>query len=499
MADYSLGSGYSSGYGSGGLGLGGGYGGGYGGSSGLGLGGGGNNYGGGWGGGYGLADGYTGSYGLGLNTSSSGGGFYDANGNYNLAPSWWGHPAFSSPSQNSYDTGFSGGQTMGPLSYGFDAPGSSGLGLSAPSQELGFTGNIGLTMPSGTTGYGLSGNDDPNPGFWGSDFGKKLKQVGLFALRVHPATRTPMAVYGALDSLFNGQPGQGLGTLVGMATKNPLAGGLVNLGVDAFNGKPVAGQMGSRIGGMAGGMTGGPVGAALGSMAGSAIGQGYDQGRTGPAPASQAGNQDRQPGDTLGAGLTSLAALWMANKQNKTAQQYRDQQAQQAQTLQQMFAQQQGQMPKPPGMRSPNLGAVRAQMESMFGAGSKTAATLRTQLERKDAASGRRSQYGPREVELLARLAQLRAQAEPSYMNAEIAAANAANQHAAQMYSTQQQAYNNYIQNMLRGQQLGGGNQSAAYQAQQAADLARQQQLAAILYGARETGLFDAAANWWGS
>lgn len=495
MADYSLGGGFSSGYGSGGLGLGGGYGGGnntIGGNPGNSMGG---------GGGLTVRDpGYNANDPYGFGGYDGGGLGLQVPGN-----SWWGHPQFN-PNHPAWGNRFSedsgGGfspSSFSPTDYSFDAPQTSGLGMTAPSQEPGFTGNIGLTMPSGTTGYGLTGNDDPNPGFWGSDFGKKLKQFGLFALRVHPATRTPMAIYGALDSLFNGQPGQGLGTLVGMATKNPLAGGLVNLGVDAFNGKPVAGQMGSRLGGMAGGMTGGPVGAALGSMAGGAIGQGYDQGRTGPAPASQAGNQDRRPGDPLGAGLTSLAALWMANKQNKTAQQYRDQQAQQAQTLQQMFAQQQAQMPKPPGMRNPNLGAVRAQMESMFGAGSKTAATLRTQLERKDAASGRRSQYGPREVELLARLAQLRAQAEPSYMNAEIAAANAANQHAAQMYSTQQQAYNNYIQNMLRGQQLGGGNQSAAYQAQQAADLARQQQLAAILYGARETGLFDAAANWWGS
>lgn len=368
------------------------------------------------------------------------------------------------------------------------------FGDTSPNVTPAWQGMVNLPQIKGPTS-----TNEGEPGFWNSEFGKKLKQFGLFALRVHPATRTPMAIYGALDSLFGGKPSQGMGQIVGMATKNPLLGGAVQLGMDAFSGKPVGGQLGSTLGSMAGGATGGPVGAALGGMAGGAIGQGYDQGRTGPAPASQAGNQDRRPGDPLGAGLTSLAALWMANKQNKTAQQYREQQAQQAQTLQQMFAQQQAQMPKPPGMRSPNLGSVRAQMESMFGAGSKTAATLRTQLERKDAASGRRSQYGPREVELLARLAQLRAQAEPSYMNAEIAAANSANQHAAQMYSTQQQAYNNYIQNMLRGQELGGGNQSAAYQAQQAADLARQQQLAAILYGARETGLFDAAANWWGS
>lgn len=395
------------------------------------------------------------------------------------------------PSQN-WTGGFSFANDFADYAAAPSYSASNVFADSSPTVTPAWQGMVNLPQIKGPTS-----TNEGEPGFWNSDFGKKLKQFGLFALRVHPATRTPMAIYGALNDLSSGRIGQGIGGLVGTATGNPGLAGLFGLGIDAARGQPVNSQLGSRIGGMAGAYTNGPVGAALGSMVGQRIGQGMDAGQGRPA-ASKEGSGTGS-GDVLGAGLSSLAALWMANKQNKTAQQYRDQQAQQAQTLQQMFAQQQGQMPKPPGMRNPNLGAVRAQMESMFGAGSKTAATLRTQLERKDAAAGRRSQYGPREVELLARLAQLRAQAEPSYMNAEIAAANAANQHAAQMYSTQQQAYNNYIQNMLRGQQLGGGNQSSAYQAQQAADLARQQQLAAILYGARETGLFDAAANWWGS
>lgn len=395
------------------------------------------------------------------------------------------------PSQN-WTGGFSFANDFADYAAAPSYSASNVFADSSPTVTPAWQGMVNLPQIKGPTS-----TNEGEPGFWNSDFGKKLKQFGLFALRVHPATRTPMAIYGALNDLSSGRIGQGIGGLVGTATGNPGLAGLFGLGIDAARGQPVNSQLGSRIGGMAGAYTNGPVGAALGSMVGQRIGQGMDAGQGRPA-ASKEGSGTGS-GDVLGAGLTSLAALYMANKQNKTAQQYRDQQAQQAQTLQQMFAQQQGQMPKPPGMRSPNLGSVRAQMESMFGAGSKTAATLRTQLERKDAAAGRRSQYGPREVELLARLAQLRAQAEPSYMNAEIAAANAANQHAAQMYSTQQQAYNNYIQNMLRGQQLGGGNQSSAYQAQQAADLARQQQLAAILYGARETGLFDAAANWWGS
>jgi len=46
-------------------------------------------------------------------------------------------------------------------------------------------------------------------------------------------------------------------------------------------------------------------------------------------------------------------------------------------------------------------------LKGLYGQNSPYAQTLRQQLERKDAASGRRSQYGPREVELQARLAGL--------------------------------------------------------------------------------------------
>lgn len=46
-------------------------------------------------------------------------------------------------------------------------------------------------------------------------------------------------------------------------------------------------------------------------------------------------------------------------------------------------------------------------LKGLYGQNSPYAQTLRQQLERKDAASGRRSQYGPREVELQARLASL--------------------------------------------------------------------------------------------
>ena len=49
----------------------------------------------------------------------------------------------------------------------------------------------------------------------------------------------------------------------------------------------------------------------------------------------------------------------------------------------------------------------------MFGQNSAYSQALRQQLARKDAAGGRRSQYGPREVELQARLAELNSRNAP--------------------------------------------------------------------------------------
>lgn len=55
---------------------------------------------------------------------------------------------------------------------------------------------------------------------------------------------------------------------------------------------------------------------------------------------------------------------------------------------------------------------------NMYGQNSPYAEELRKQLQRRDAAGGRRSQYGPREVELQAKLAQQYSQNAPALMNA---------------------------------------------------------------------------------
>lgn len=60
-----------------------------------------------------------------------------------------------------------------------------------------------------------------------------------------------------------------------------------------------------------------------------------------------------------------------------------------------------------------DLGGQIGQLQSLFSGNSPYAQQLQQQLARKDAAAGRRSQYGPREVELQARLAELNSRNAP--------------------------------------------------------------------------------------
>ena len=87
-------------------------------------------------------------------------------------------------------------------------------------------------------------------------------------------------------------------------------------------------------------------------------------------------------------------------------------------------------------------------------------------------------------------------------MNAEVAAANAANQGAMGLYNSQMQGYNGQLQDrqqnlqrLLAAQQLGMTNTTNQFQAQQAADTRRQQQLATLYGMGKESGLFNWAGN----
>ena len=131
-------------------------------------------------------------------------------------------------------------------------------------------------------------------------------------------------------------------------------------------------------GGILGSMLGGPLGGLVGGSLGNFIGskwEGNGQPYNGQTSNAGTGSGGLNFGDVAG----GLGSLWAASQANK-------------------------------GLSGAggNNSAVNAQIESlssMYGPNSPYAAQLRQTLERKDAAAGRRSQYGPREVQLQAALA----------------------------------------------------------------------------------------------
>lgn len=385
------------------------------------------------------------------------------------------------------------------------------------------------------------GTDENDQGFWNSDLGRMLRKAGMFALNVHPATRGAMALYGGVNALANGNYGQAASSLIGGLTGNGLLGAGAGIVGDSLQGKPVGSRVGGTLGSMIGGAAGGPLGASIGGDLGRYIGNGVSAGQTnpaGPTPSQQAGTegngatryggissdptfgvssgvqnpktpeqaQQGKPStlETLMAGGLSLYGLnRMRNVEKENAAAVRQQQA----ALESMYAGPGQAMagtgsarPSAPRGRTPNLGAISSRLDRMFGPNSESARTLREQLSRADAAAGRRSQYGPREVELLARLTQMRAQAEPGYMNAEISAANAANQHAYSVYAAQLQDENqratlrqNQLQTMFAGR---NSATTALNQNRLLAEQRRQQQLNTLYSLGRDTGLFSTIGSY---
>lgn len=181
------------------------------------------------------------------------------------------------------------------------------------------------------------------------------------------------------------------------------------------------------------------------------------------------------------------------------------------------FEQQQQQMqnikfnaPSAPHFRQTNLDALRNKLGEMFTTDGATGQQLRQMLDRKDAAAGRRSQYGPREVALLSELTRLRAQAEPSYLNSYINSDNqyntaqqgayqAAFANAQAQYNNQYNMANqNYLnqQNLFNNQMNGLG---AQFQSQAGALNASNDNLGNYLQVASDSGLLNWGVNQLGS
>lgn len=514
MADYSLGGGYSGGYGSGGLGLGGGYGGGGNtNSGGLGLGGG--SYGGGYGsgGGYGLGDGYSNSGGSGDGANWGGavsGGFWDGGGSSYTAPTFQPQPL--APAYQSYSDAMSFNSPSAQT-----APAYSIAPTSPDPVGLSWNGSYGLT--DSPSNYSAVNTQNPTT----QDDQKKswmdrMRESGIGLLSLSPSTAKAGAVLGAGANIADGNIGDAVGGLTGMFTGNGLYGNVAGLATDAAMGKPIGDKAVGAALGWLGGTIGTGLGGPLGGILGSQVGGWLNNSRTTNAPGqyneqggdsvnvndygmssrdsgNYMGNGSSGGGMNMGAVLAGLGGLYSYMDGRGTAKDIQGQQAAQQAALMAELQASQGAMPEAPGMVEPDMARVSARLDSMFGAGSESANQLRSQLERKDAAAGRRSQYGPREVQMLTQLAQLRSQVEPSYMNAETAAANAANQSAYNIYNAQMNSHNSDLTRMIQAQQL---NQQAGQNAfnNNQTNANNQMRTIADLYGVgKETGFND----WLGS
>lgn len=160
-----------------------------------------------------------------------------------------------------------------------------------------------------------------------------------------------------------------------VANKFGIPGSIANIGMQMAQGKEPGP---SAVGSMAGSILGSTLGP-LGSIAGSFLGGKFGNQFSGVGDPSAAGNS-RGGGSGMLDGMLGLGAQLYANRQNNKDMS--------------------------------NGGGLG----SMFGQNSPYAQALRQQLERRDAAGGRRSQYGPREVELQAQLARMAGSMAP-HMN----------------------------------------------------------------------------------
>lgn len=343
---------------------------------------------GGFGGGYGLGGGFGndssmgGGTGLGtgggLGFGSSGGyGFGSGSGGQTSYGGGGGGSGYGLTDGNYFDFGYTGYSPSTSFNLGDVYSQSSGLGFNP-------TGDLGLSLPSSPsspsyTGVGLVG-EEKEQSFLESSLGKFLKSVGLFAANMTPVGRAATLGYNAYNALQSGNYGQLAGGLVGAATGNGLLGTAVGLGTDAAMGKDVSKQAAragiGTLGSMVGGSIAGPIGAFAGGQLG-AMAAGYN-GTSGPAPTTRGDGG----GNLAGQLAAGLGQLYLNNKAAKEAS-----------------------------------GNVQ-NLNQMFGPNSAYAQQMRKELERRDAAAGRRSQYGPREVELQAKLAQMAAQYGPNISQA---------------------------------------------------------------------------------
>lgn len=295
------------------------------------------------------------------------------------------------------NSNFSSGSVLGAdpsnlADWGFDSPDFGGFGT--------------------TGGFGLNDNPisfdlDTN----GKNGKKGFNPFNIITtlLTLNPAT-APIGMAlglgnGINNAIQSGNPSGLAGTAIGALTGNSTLGNIAGMGINGMSGGNPSGQ----AGGMAGGMIGNAIAGPIGGMFGSDIGSSLTGGMTSDGPPAGVANGDG-PGINFDPSmiLGGLGSLYLANQAGNDAKTLANNQT-------------------PQSAQGIAGAAGVPTLESMFGPDSAYAQNMRKQLERRDAAKGRRSQYGPREVELQAKLAELASRAAPDYIRATSAAQTAGN------------------------------------------------------------------------
>lgn len=292
---------------------------------------------------------------------------------------------------------------------GFDASGTSLMGSNDLGYGSGFSSNPSLADSFGSFNNSVNYGNNPaaqsfNPQSFLQKIGSVLSPELQKALGIAQSTQA----FAKDPSLKNG-----IGVASRMAGGTPM-GSILGMAAS----KDPGASWGSGFGSMLGGAMLGPLGAIGGSMLGGGVLAGANPQGDKVSPEGLAGNQ----GDSI---LDKMGGVGGA-----------------ANTLAQLYAM--SQAGKGEGSAGQGNAAVQqqiSQLGDMYGQNSPYAQALRQQLERKDAAAGRRSQYGPREVELQAQLAKMAAGNAQTIGN--LATSNQANQLALRKQQEQR-----------RGQQL---------------------------------------------
>jgi len=348
-------------------------------------------------------DGYGGSGGLGGGDGSGSAGYGGGGGGYGsgmggLGGGGGGYGGYGSDS--GADSAYGGGNT-GPSAgagIGFGLGGFGDGGYNGYGSDMGPDSAYGGFNTGPGVGLGMGGFGSGYGDAFGLDANTSL--ASMFAT----PTATDMDI-SLVDTMTPEERARKMALSIGvpmaMQAMGPV-GGLLGPAVGAMTGTMTNNQAAKM--GMSGIMSGlgtalgGPIGGLLGSLGARALGN-----PTGPGPTSKADGK----GFDLGGLAGGLAGMYMASQGAK---------------------------------------------DQKNVANSAAAQQLRQQLDRRDAASGRRSQYGPREVELQAKLAQMQAQYAPGLMNASTSANNQAM--LAQQARRQQQ--NAQLNNLLQlGQKSG--------------------------------------------